>query len=47
MPFCRAIIALLEEPPLAVRLPSSVVEHPPCKRKVVSSILTGGSMAIY
>ena len=30
------IIALL-------RLPSSVVEHPPCKRKVVSSILTGGS----
>ena len=25
------------------RLPSSVVEHPPCKRKVVSSILTGGS----
>ena len=24
-------------------LPSSVVEHPPCKRKVVSSILTGGS----
>ncbi|MEY3149420.1 MAG: hypothetical protein RL029_694, partial [Actinomycetota bacterium] len=27
----------------SLRLPSSVVEHPPCKRKVVSSILTGGS----
>ncbi|MEY3920142.1 MAG: hypothetical protein RLZ15_936, partial [Actinomycetota bacterium] len=28
------------------RLPSSVVEHPPCKRKVVSSILTGGSIKL-
>ena len=26
------------------RLLSSVVEHSPCKRKVVSSILTGGSI---
>ena len=28
---------------LNIRLSSSVVEQPPCKRQVVSSILTGGS----
>ena len=29
------------------RLSSSVVEQPPCKRQVVSSILTGGSIVCY
>jgi hypothetical protein len=41
-----AVDFLLFSPPdiiTSLRLPSSVVEHPPCKRKVVSSILTGGS----
>jgi hypothetical protein len=43
MPFSHVIIAPLDVPPMAVRLPSSVVEHPPCKRKVFGSIPKGGS----